>query len=157
MTIPEASQLVLQAAATGQGGQIFLLDMGEPVRIVDLARQMITLSGFRPNEDIDIQFTGTRPGEKLFEEIRTDGENIEPTTHPKIRVWKSPAHPWQQVSAAIEELSQLQNCPSHSRIVEAIQKIVPEYQPMNAPQPLVSPQESHIGISQTSVQEKTQA
>ena len=134
MTIPEASQLVLQAAATGQGGQIFLLDMGEPVKIVDLARQMITLSGFRPDEDIDIQFTGVRPGEKLFEELRTEGENIEPTTHPKINIWKSSPRPWQQISAAIEELSLLQNCPSHSRIVQAIQKIVPEYQPMNPPQ-----------------------
>ena len=93
MTIPEAAQLVLQAAATGQGGQIFLLDMGEPIKIVDLARQMITLSGFRPDEDIDIAFTGVRPGEKLFEELRTEGENIEPTTHPKIRIWKSQPRP----------------------------------------------------------------
>ncbi len=80
MTIQEASQLVLQAAATGTGGQIYLLDMGEPVKIVDLAKQMITLSGFRPGEDIDIVFTGTRPGEKLFEELRTAGEDLEPAS-----------------------------------------------------------------------------
>jgi FlaA1/EpsC-like NDP-sugar epimerase len=158
MTIPEASQLVLQAAATGQGGQIFLLDMGEPVKIVDLARQMITLSGFRPDEDIDIEFTGVRPGEKLFEELRTEGENIEPTMHPKIRIWKSPSRPWQQISQAIEELAKLQNCPSHARIVEAIKNIVPEYQPLNAPpEQAVALQESATIAIKAPIQTKTQA
>jgi FlaA1/EpsC-like NDP-sugar epimerase len=94
---------------------------------------MITLSGFRPDEDIDIQFTGVRPGEKLFEELRTEGENIEPTVHPKIRIWKCQAYPWERVAAAIDELSQLQTTGNHSQIVEAIRRIVPEYQPMNSP------------------------
>lgn len=133
MTIPEAAQLVLQAAATGEGGQIFLLDMGEPMKIVDLARQMITLSGFRIGEDIDIVFTGVRPGEKLFEELRTKGENIEPTVHPKIMVWKhNPVH-WDTVQAAIDGFTALQNSTKRDEIVSALQKIVPEYEPLNPP------------------------
>ncbi len=133
MTIPEASQLVLQAAANGQGGQIFLLDMGDSVKIVDLAKQMITLSGFRPDEDIDIVFTGVRPGEKLFEELRTEGENIEPTVHPKVRVWKHKPVPWEQVQEAITVLESLQNSMDRSAIVQAFQNIVPEYEPLNPP------------------------
>ena len=92
MTIPEASQLVLQAAAMGKGGEIFVLDMGEPVKIVDLARELITLSGFRPGEDIEIVFTGLRPGEKLFEELRIEGEDMQQTRHPKIASGRT--SPW---------------------------------------------------------------
>jgi len=86
MTIPEACQLVLQASALGEGGEIFVLDMGEPVKIVDLARDLIRLSGLREGEDIEIQFSGMRPGEKLFEEIATDAEQADKTAHPKIFV-----------------------------------------------------------------------
>jgi FlaA1/EpsC-like NDP-sugar epimerase len=138
MTIPEAAQLVLQAAATGTGGQIYLLDMGEPVKIVDLARQMITLSGFRPGEDIDITFTGVRPGEKLFEELRATGENVEPTVHSKIVVWKSRPPAWDSVQASMAQLEALQNCGDRSPIVEALAKMVPEYCPSNGPQPPVA-------------------
>lgn len=88
MTIPEASQLVLQAAALGSGGEIFVLDMGEPVKIVDLAKDMIRLSGLIPFEDIDIVFTGVRQGEKLFEELEMTGEDLEKTRHPKIFIGK---------------------------------------------------------------------
>jgi FlaA1/EpsC-like NDP-sugar epimerase len=90
MTIPEASQLVIQAGALGTGGDVFLLDMGEPVRIQDLARQMIALSGLKvrdnknPNGDIEIQYTGLRPGEKLYEELLIDEENTEITAHTRI-------------------------------------------------------------------------
>ena len=133
MTISEAAQLVLQAAATGMGGPIFLLDMGEPVKIVDLARNMITLSGFRPDEDIDIVFTGMRPGEKLFEELRTDGEDIEPTVHSKVSVWKCRSADWATARKCVEELSKLENCPDRKKIVEALQQIVPEYQSSNPP------------------------
>ena len=80
---------MLQAAAMGEGGEIFVLDMGEPVRIVDLAKELITLSGFRPGEDIEIVFTGLRPGEKLFEELRIEGEDMKHTKHPKIGVWQN--------------------------------------------------------------------
>src|SRR5205085_3076742 len=84
MTIPEAVGLVLQSAALGSGGEIFTLDMGKPVKILDLARQLIELSGFIPDEDIRIEFTGLRPGEKLFEELSYHGEKIACTRHPKI-------------------------------------------------------------------------
>jgi FlaA1/EpsC-like NDP-sugar epimerase len=129
MTIPEASQLVLQAAATGQGGQIFLLDMGEPVKIVDLARDMITLSGLRVGDDIDIQFTGMRPGEKLFEELRTVGEDVEPTVHPKVKIWKHRPTPWPVIRDALAEMESLVNCPDRQRIIEALRRLVPEYAP----------------------------
>jgi FlaA1/EpsC-like NDP-sugar epimerase len=88
MTIPEASQLVLQAGALGKGGEIFILDMGEPVKILDLAEDMIRLSGLEPYEDIDIIFTGVRDGEKLFEELEITGENLLKTGHPKIFIGK---------------------------------------------------------------------
>jgi FlaA1/EpsC-like NDP-sugar epimerase len=134
MTIPEAAQLVLQAAAAGKGGEIFLLDMGEPVKIVDLARQMITLSGFRPDEDIDIEFTGIRPGEKMFEELRTSGEDIGPTVHPKVMTWKHNPHPWETVRQAIESLSRFtKGDSSREEVVRALQEIVPEYEPLNPP------------------------
>ena len=133
MTIREAAQLVLQAAAIGAGGQIFLLDMGEPVRIIDLARQMITLSGFVPGDDIEIIFTGVRPGEKLFEELRTAGEDIEPTVHPKVMVWKSRPLDLDMVTEAIDEMDALANCNDRRRIISALRRIVPEYTPLNPP------------------------
>jgi len=135
MTIPEASQLVLQAAATGAGGQIFLLDMGEPVKIVDLARDLITLSGFRPDEDIEIVFTGVRPGEKLFEELRIDGEGIVPTTHKKVNVWQTETMDRSVLEASLEELEQLVNCRDRKTIIDAFRRLVPEYEPLNPPQP----------------------
>ena len=133
MTIPEAAQLVLQAAATGAGGQIYLLDMGEPVKIVDLARQMITLSGFRPGEDIDVVFTGVRPGEKLFEELRTRGEHVQPTVHAKVLIWKTRPADWNAVQDAVERLTALQNCGDRATIVEALRTIIPEYEPNHLP------------------------
>jgi FlaA1/EpsC-like NDP-sugar epimerase len=92
MTIPEASQLVLQAGALGEGGEIFILDMGQPVKIVELAEDMIRLSGLQPYEDIDIEFTGIRPGEKLFEELEITGENLLKTRHPKIFIGRIAAY-----------------------------------------------------------------
>jgi FlaA1/EpsC-like NDP-sugar epimerase len=104
MTIPEASQLVLQAGALGTGGEIFVLDMGRPVRILDLAEDMIRLSGLTPYEDVDIHFTGIRPGEKLFEELEMSGENLLKTRHPKIFIGKISRYSSDQIEQILSEL-----------------------------------------------------
>lgn len=127
MTIPEASRLVLQAAAIGEGGEIFVLDMGEPVKIVDLARELITLSGFRPGEDIEIVFTGLRPGEKLFEELSIAGEDMIPTVHPKIAVWKNIPKDRQFLRANIQRLIEAASTQDYQKIVEVIKVLIPEY------------------------------
>jgi FlaA1/EpsC-like NDP-sugar epimerase len=101
MSIPEAAQLVLQAGAMGKGGEIFVLDMGEPVRIADLARQLVRLSGLG-DDDIRIDFTGLRPGEKLYEELLADAEKTLPTPHPKLRVAKANAHANSELIAEVE-------------------------------------------------------
>jgi FlaA1/EpsC-like NDP-sugar epimerase len=133
MTIPEASQLVLQAATMGRGGEIFVLNMGEPVKIVDLARELITLSGFKPEEEIEIQFTGARPGEKLFEELLIAGEDIQPTHHPKINIWKNIPTDLRKLATGITELVQLAATADHDRIVEKIKELVPEYIEADSP------------------------
>ncbi len=129
MTIPEASQLVMQAGAMGEGGEIFILDMGEPVKIVDLARDLITLSGLRPDEDIEIKFSGVRPGEKLFEELSADTENAEKTKHPKIFIGRHKSHSWEDVVAGIEALiGHATAGKSVEGIRELVSILVPEYQ-----------------------------
>jgi FlaA1/EpsC-like NDP-sugar epimerase len=127
MTIPEAAQLVLQAGSMGKGGEIFLLDMGEPVRIVTLAEEMIRLSGFRPYEDIDISFTGLRPGEKLYEELLLAGEGVQPTCHAKIMVAKATHYDWHVLNHQIEDLYLATQQADTDRVVGIIEKIVPEY------------------------------
>ena len=129
MTIPEAAGLVLQSAAQGVGGEIFVLDMGKPVKIIDLARQLIELSGLKPDEDIEIEFVGLRPGEKLFEELSYQGENITKTNHPKIMRFVSEPLPLRQVRESLamltRELHQAE--PSHLKML--LKQAVPEYQP----------------------------
>jgi FlaA1/EpsC-like NDP-sugar epimerase len=127
MTIPEASQLVLQAAAMGAGGEIFVLDMGDPVRIVDLARELITLSGFRPGEDIEIEFTGLRPGEKLFEELSIKGENMLATKHPKIAVWENIPRDRNTLRTGIERLIEVAHTQNRSQIVRILKELVPNF------------------------------
>ncbi|MFL6289916.1 MAG: polysaccharide biosynthesis protein [Thermoanaerobaculia bacterium] len=107
MTIPEAAQLVLETGAMGDRGEIYILDMGEPVRILDLARDLITLSGFRPYEDVDIVFTGLRPGEKLFEELEVSGESISKTRHPKIFIGRLPVFASDRLSDGLKRLAAL--------------------------------------------------
>ncbi len=127
MTIPEACQLVLQAAAMGKGGEIFVLDMGEPVKIVDLAKELITLSGFVPGEDIEIKFTGSRPGEKLFEELSIEGEDMQRTRHPKIGIWKNIPMERDKLRTGIKELITIAETQNRSEIIEKIKELIPEY------------------------------
>ena len=127
MTIPEASQLVLQAATMGKGGEIFVLDMGKPVKIVDLARELITLSGFRPGEDIEISFTSPRPGEKLFEELSIKGEDMQPTRHPKIGIRKNIPMDRDRLRAGINELMKIAETQDYGKIVGKIKELIPEY------------------------------
>ena len=128
MTIPEASRLVIQAGAIGQSGQILVLDMGEPVRIVDLAADMIRLSGLRVGNDIPIQFTGLRPGEKLYEELHIPGERLLPTSHPKIIVSDNDPPRVDDICAAIGELERIGREAPHA-IVDELQQIVCGYHP----------------------------
>ena len=128
MTIPEASQLVLQAGAIGQGGEIFVLDMGEPVRILDLAEEMIRLAGKRPHDDIAIEFTGMRAGEKLFEELATDNEKTRPTSHAKIRVWQLPTATRGDIETGLQQLGDVIDGP-RDQAVAALMTAVNEYRP----------------------------
>jgi FlaA1/EpsC-like NDP-sugar epimerase len=128
MTIPEAAQLVIQAGAIGRGGQILLLDMGKPVRIVDLATDMIELSGFRVGEDIAMKFVGLRPGEKLLEELHSAGEPQLPTCHPKIVVANHQPVERDSISRAVDRLERLvQQAPDE--IVNHLKGLLPEYHP----------------------------
>lgn len=126
MTIPEAAQLVLQAGAIGRGGEIFILDMGQPVRIIDIARDMIRLSGLRPEEDIQIHITGIRPGEKLFEELATTEDQVEKTRHPKIFVGKIPKVEPERVEEGIRALVTASRDGCGRKLRKAFEALVPE-------------------------------
>jgi FlaA1/EpsC-like NDP-sugar epimerase len=129
MSIPEAAQLILQAGAMGEGGEIFVLDMGKPVRIMDVARDLIRLNGLVPGEDITIEFIGLRPGEKLYEELITDGEGIVPTGHPKVMVLKGVLPDGEVLKDRIATLLCVTDSGNDTELRNRLQKIVPEYQP----------------------------
>jgi FlaA1/EpsC-like NDP-sugar epimerase len=129
MTIPEACQLILQAGSMGEGGEIFILDMGTPVKIVDMARDLIRLSGFEPDEDIKIEYIGLRPGEKLYEELITVGEGIVPTSHEKIMVLRGEACDQEFVNGAVDELASMAYEQDVEGIIRKLKEIVPEYSP----------------------------
>jgi FlaA1/EpsC-like NDP-sugar epimerase len=132
MTIPEACQLILQAGSMGEGGEIFILDMGTPIRINDMARDLIRLSGFEPDVDIKIEYIGLRPGEKLFEELITEGEGIIPTSHEKIMVLKGRECNLDVLNGEIDELLQLSREQDAEKIKESLQEVVKEYKPADA-------------------------
>jgi FlaA1/EpsC-like NDP-sugar epimerase len=127
MTIPEASQLVMQAGAIGRGGEVFVLDMGSPVRILDLAKEMIRRHGLEPDADVQIRFSGVRPGEKLYEELARDDERTAATAHEKIRVWHLPPADPTEVARGLNLLAASTDEPA--RAVAALVACVPEYQP----------------------------
>jgi FlaA1/EpsC-like NDP-sugar epimerase len=133
MTIPEASQLVMQAGAIGQGGEIFILDMGEPVRILDLAHEMIRRAGLKVGEDIELKFSGIRPGEKLYEELACDNEQTRPTAHRKIRVWQLPTAAPSEIERMLERLTCIVD-DSREEVIRALADCIPEYRPDGLPQ-----------------------
>jgi len=150
MTIPEACQLVLEAGFMGSGGEIFVFDMGEPVKIVDLARQMIKLSGYEPDKDIKIEFTGLRPGEKLYEELLTDKEKTLPTYNSKVRI--AEVADFDHEATLAKTVSLLQSCHrlSEEELVTKLAAIVPEYSSTNSK--FLSEQETEDQSGQGSVE-----
>jgi FlaA1/EpsC-like NDP-sugar epimerase len=129
MTIPEAAQLVLQASAMGAGGEVFVLDMGEPVRIVDLARKMVLLSGLRPDEDIRIDFSGIRPGEKLYEEVCASEEDTVPTPHSQIRIFTGRGVASEELSRCLEELSHHVQVRDGTGLILCLKEMIRDYNP----------------------------
>jgi FlaA1/EpsC-like NDP-sugar epimerase len=132
MTIPEACQLILQAGSMGEGGEIFLLDMGTPIKIDDMARDLIRLSGFEPDVDINIEYIGLRPGEKLYEELIIEGEGVIPTSHEKIMVLKGKECNLDVLNGKIDDLVYLAREQDAEKIKERLQEIVPEYKPADS-------------------------
>lgn len=132
MTIPEACELVLEAATMGQGGEVFVFDMGESVKIIDLAKKMITLSGLRVDKDIEIRYTGLRPGEKLYEELLNNDENTLPTHHPKILVAEVNTPSYAYMEVATNELNLLLSSGDNNSIVAKIKEMIPEYKSNNS-------------------------
>lgn len=126
MTIPEATQLIMQTVVLGDGGEIFVLDMGEPVKITYLAEQMIRLSGMVPNEDIKIAFTGLRPGEKLYEELFHEKEQLEGTTHPKVLLATHRKVDWQMLNSVLDGLAEACEQVDTTRLKNCLNELVPE-------------------------------
>lgn len=132
MTIPEACRLVLEAGTMGNGGEIFVFDMGEAVKIADLARRMIVLAGFKPDKDIKIEYTGLRPGEKLYEEVLSDKENTKETPHPKINVAAVREYEYAEVAPRIDKLAQLSMDVKIPEMVMEMKNMVPEFKSKNS-------------------------
>ena len=126
MSIPEACQLVMQAGSMGSGGELFVLDMGDPVKIFDLATDMIRLSGFKPGVDIQIKFTGLRPGEKLYEELLSDKETTLDTKHPKIRIAKC-LKTDHHIRQSMSDIQSISRNTSPETIVKKLKILIPEF------------------------------
>jgi FlaA1/EpsC-like NDP-sugar epimerase len=127
MTIPEACQLVLEASSMGEGGEIFLFDMGKSIKIVDLAKKMIKLSGLTLGKDIQLVFTGLRPGEKLYEELLSNEENTKPTHHPQILIAKTRDYSYSLIQEQINNMATLLSLHNNESIILCMKTIVPEY------------------------------
>ena len=132
MTIPEACQLVLEAGKMGKGGEIFVFDMGKSVKIVDLAKKMIALSKLTLGKDIQIVYTGLRPGEKLYEELLNDEENTLTTYHPRIMIAKVREYEYNRITNDIQNLSKLFKFQDNMQIVSKMKEIVPEFKSKNS-------------------------
>jgi len=132
MTIPEACQLVLEAGAMGNGGEIYIFDMGKPVKIIDLARKMIKLAGFMPDRDIKIEIVGLRPGEKLYEELLNDTSKTIATYHDKIMIAEEIQEEFENLHTEINELIGIANFFDNDDIVAKMKVIVPEFKSMNS-------------------------
>lgn len=133
MTIPEACQLVLEAGTMGKGGEIYVFDMGIPVKILDLAEKMIKLSGFEPHTQIKIEYTGLRPGEKLYEELLSNEETTMPTHHPKIMVARMTSHNFDEIKNELMKVRKVINEMSNQEIVQFLKRMLPEYISNNSP------------------------
>jgi FlaA1/EpsC-like NDP-sugar epimerase len=132
MTIPEACQLVLQAGTMGKGGEVFIFDMGSPVKIIDLAEKMIRLSGFIPYDDIHIEITGLRPGEKLYEELLNDSSTTLPTHHPKIMIAKEKLQDFEDVRIKVKKIIKAATRLEDIEVVKMLKEIVPEFKSQNS-------------------------
>ncbi len=129
MTLPEAARLVIQSGAMGKNGEIFVLDMGKPVRILDLATEMIRLAGREPGVDIELQFIDLRPGDKLHEELLSHVEGVRSTRHRKIFIARPDRIDPHTLNSAIDDLARLAEIPDRAGIVRELQEIVPDYTP----------------------------
>jgi FlaA1/EpsC-like NDP-sugar epimerase len=127
MTAREASLLVLQASALGKGGEVFVLDMGEQIKIVDLAKNLIILSGLKPDIDIKIEYVGLRPGEKMYEEMLLDKEHDQITKHDKIYIAQPDSFNQVQLRREIKKLERLATLMDNDRIIEQLKEMVPDY------------------------------
>jgi FlaA1/EpsC-like NDP-sugar epimerase len=127
MTIPEACSLVLEAVTMGNGGEVFLFDMGEPVKILDLAKKMIRLAGLTPGKEVDVRFTGLRPGEKLYEELLNKEEEVIPTHNKKILIAKVIEYDYEKVSKSIEKVIGIAMLNKDEDVVKQMKRIVPEF------------------------------
>lgn len=132
MTIPEACQLVLEAGAMGKGGEILIFDMGEPVKIMDLAIKMIKLAGYTPNKQINIKITGLRPGEKLYEELLNNQSKTLPTHHKKIMISQDKVGDYEQINEAIEEIILSANKLKSLKVVTKLKFLIPEFKSNNS-------------------------
>ncbi|MFV8270517.1 polysaccharide biosynthesis protein [Flavobacterium sp. GT2N3] len=146
MTIPEACQLVLEAGAMGNGGEIYIFDMGKPVKIIDLARKMIKLAGFIPEKDIKIQIVGLRPGEKLFEELLNDTSKSIPTHHAKIMIAQEIQEEFENLHTDIDQLISIANLFANESMVAQMKKIVPEFKSMNSAYEVLDRQEECVEV-----------